>query len=200
MHSLIVADNLDDFFRHYICRAKEALKVDLSDSGEAYLVHLLCDFSSTEAAREQPAVASLYERAVRAPAPLQLECYKVVGDVSLYTAGFFGESVHEEVGLDYYVKMGEVAYETASSLVDSAEGGAPLASTYRELSQTFAALVDVLGQVSDETVAGSDPEGVHARLYARWARTRSERLGRLLYEKGLLTTLSFGSPGGDDVD
>jgi hypothetical protein len=106
---------------------------------------------------------------------------KKLGDVSLYVAGFFGDSLSRKlVDTDYYASMGGRAYGALSRLHQRAT----LGQLYLELAEKFVRLVDLLAEVADRAAVGTN-KGI-LRLYERFMRTGSERAGRLLTERGVV--------------
>jgi hypothetical protein len=157
---------------------------------EVYLVNLLNRFMTTDAlyARDSEgkhrdeALALLVKEALEIPGgEAQRLLYRQVGDVSLYTAGFFQESLNRKlVDVDYYIGMGGHAYRQAAVRHDDAT----VKCVFEELASRFAKLVDVLAEVSDQTMSKSEKDLL--RLYETWISTKSERAERLLHEAGII--------------
>ena len=105
-----------------------------------------------------------------------------LGDVSLYTVGFFSENLRERiVGPDYYIQMGGTAYGQVAEL-------APLsgyANVYRELRDKFRALVEVLEEIAARGLVQHGPSGA-LKVYESWVRTGNGRLERVLIDAGLM--------------
>ena len=87
--------------------------------------------------------------------------------------------------MSYYISMGGNAYSSLSDLMGAQRNGATHAELYEELAQRFPELVDLLNEVSDRARAQTEDNHEVLRLYARWLRTRSARVQRLLHERGL---------------
>ncbi len=157
---------------------------------EFYLVNLLNQFMTTDAyysrnaegKHKQEALALLVKEAVEMPAPeAQRTLFRQVGDVSLYTAGFFQESLNRKlVDLDYYIDMGGHAYREAAIRHEETA----LRKIFEELGERFGKFVDVLADVSDLTMSKSERDLL--RLYENWITTKSERAERLLNEAGII--------------
>jgi hypothetical protein len=108
-----------------------------------------------------------------------------LGDFSLFTSGFFSDSLNRRsVDLDYYVSMGEYAYGSLSRRDSDAFG-----QVFTELARKFVAYMDVLADVSERT-GGSGSTDV-LRLYERWLRTGSARDGQRLADRGLVPNASI---------
>lgn len=158
---------------------------------EFYLMNLLNQFMTTDALysrnsegkHREEALALLVKEAVEMPAPeAQRTLFRQVGDVSLYTAGFFQDSLNRKiVDLEYYIDMGGHAYTEAAS---RHEEEAALRKVFEELSHRFGKFVDVLAEISDQTM--SKTERNLLRLYENWMTTKSERSERLLNEAGII--------------
>jgi hypothetical protein len=85
--------------------------------------------------------------------------------------------------------MGGAAYGTLAATFNKKSGGANVfVELYDELAHKFSSLVEVLNEVS-EGVSGRDQSML--RLYDRWLKTGSDRMHRMLIERGVLpnTTL-----------
>lgn len=109
--------------------------------------------------------------------------FRQVGDVSLYTAGFFQESLHRKlVDLDYYIDLGGTAYEQVAALAEEAV----LKELYLELAKKFGDFVEVLAEVSAATGSAHKSETDIIRLYELWQRTKSERAAKVLQEAGII--------------
>jgi hypothetical protein len=184
---VIVSRDLGEFFRQEVTEAKDKTGIELSDSAEFYVVNLLCDFSRKEAAPqlgEEP-LALLYKRALEASPAERVQLLKSLGDVALYIAGFFTESIEQSlVDVDYYISMGGNAYGNLSSLVGSQRRGNAFAEVYTQLAKRFTEFVDLLNEISER--ARSDKNEDLMKLYSRWQRTGSQRIQKLLIDRGLL--------------
>ncbi len=108
-----------------------------------------------------------------------------VGDVALFIAGFFADSLaHKLVDLDYYIYMGGNAYGSLSEEIRGTTRGKALAAVYRELARKFQILVDVLNEVRDGARQSSDIDVL--RTYEIWLRTGSKRAAELLRQNGVV--------------
>ena len=193
MSSVIATANLESFFRGQFTSASKTLGVEVDASAEYYVVNLLCAYSrrgSNPLPGEEP-LAFLYKRALEAPTGERILILKNLGDLALYVAGFFTEFIERSlVDVSYYISMGGNAYTSLSDILGSRPRGGSFAEVYNELARKFAALVDVLMEVADRCRSTQNDDLV--RLYDRWMRTGSDRIHRLLVEKGLV--LAVRSP------
>lgn len=190
MSSLICSADLGTFFRDEVSAASHTLRVDLSDQTEYYLVNLLCEYSRRGTAPlpgDEP-LAFIYKRALEASTPERIPILKDLGDLALYVGGFFAEFVERSlVDHDYYISMGGAAYHSLSDIMISQPQGETFADLYHQMAKQFSRLVDILMEIADRTRANQNNDLV--RLYDRWLRTGSERIHRLLVEKGLVLSV-----------
>ncbi len=191
--ALILSQDLGEYFRQEVSEAKDSLGIKMADDAEFYIVNLLCDFSKRDAAPslgEEP-LAFLYKRALEATALERVQRFKELGDIALYLAGFFAEFIERSlVGLDYYISMGGNAYGNLSSIVGSHRNGSAFAEVYEELAKRFTEFVDLLNEISERPRAEKNADLV--KLYDRWMRTGSQRVHKLLIERGLV--FNAGTP------
>jgi hypothetical protein len=115
-----------------------------------------------------------------------------IGDVALFIAGFFADSLaHKLVDLDYYIYMGGSAYGSLSDEVRGTVRGRALAGVYAELAAKFQIVVDVLNDVRDETRRSSDIDLL--RTYEVWLKTGSRRAAALLRQNGVVPMTGLGT-------
>ena len=186
---VIISKDLGEFFRQEVTEARSDLGVKLTELTEYYLVRLLCDFSRRDSSPTpgQEHLALLYKRALEASLAERAQLLKTLGDLALYVSGFFAESLERSlVDLDYYISMGGNAYSNLSSIVAAQRNGQTFAELYYQLARNFTELVDVLNQIADRSRENAASDTDLIRLYDRWARTGSERVRKLLLERGLL--------------
>lgn len=179
-----------EFFRELVLDALARLKLKVQPETEFYLVNLLNEFMSTERlfprdasgnVREEPLVFMIKEALEQNEPHHQRLLFRQVGDVSLYMAGFFQESLSRKlVDVDYYIEVGETAYQQVASRVDETTQRV----VYCELAEKFPKCVDVLAEISDRTAQKRESDVLAA--YERWERTGSERAAKLLKEAGIL--------------
>jgi hypothetical protein len=180
-----------DFFRELVTEALSRQNLKTKPETEFYLVNLLGQFMKTDrlygqsqdgSLREEP-LAFLVKEAIEESQPkAQAMLFRRVGDVSLYTAGFFQESLRRKaVDVDYYIEMGHTAYHQVASRADEEV----LRVIYEELASKFAAFVDVLAEVSDKTTAPKTEKDL-LQVYERWVRTGSDRAAQALKNAGII--------------
>jgi hypothetical protein len=189
MSSPLVATSasLKEFFRALLLEVSGHQHLRLGEGTEFYVANLLTEFAAADrlfgrdGEGEEP-LAVLYHRALQAEREERIRMLRRLGDVSLYTAGFFSDSLRERVvGPDYYIQMGGTAYGQVASLA----GGSGFAEVYRELCAKFRALVEVLEEIAARGLVQGGASGA-LRVYDSWARTGNGRLERVLVDVGLM--------------
>ena len=188
---LIISKDLNEFFKNEVVSARADLGVKMSDLTEYYLVNLLCEFSRRDNVNTaQPGaepLAFLLKNANEATPAERVQRLKHLGDVALYVAGFFTDFVERSlVDVDYYISMGGNAYGNLSGIIGNQRHGDTFAELYGQMSVKFTELVDVLNQIAERSQQKNGTDADLLRLYDRWARTGSERIRKLLLERGLL--------------
>ena len=185
---LAPATDVREFFRETVDEVRSRQRLEVRPETEAYLVNLLVDFSSAEQlfspdggrVTAEP-LAFMLKRAVEAPKPERARHLKRMGDTALYVSGFFSDSLERQlVDVDYYASMGGRAYDALGDL----KRGDALAAMFRELAAKFLRIAELFSEISERALITSNA-GI-LRLYERYVRTGSERLRRLLEDRGVL--------------
>jgi hypothetical protein len=152
-----------------------------------YLVNLLCQYvrpDRGDAEYGEPLAVRL-ARALQTGGIEQRARLRSLGDFSLFTSGFFSDSLSRRtVDVDYYVSMGEYAYGSLSRAEDA------FREVFAELSRKFVGFSDVLADISERTALSSNHDLL--RLYEKWLRTGSERDGQKLIARGIVPNSSAG--------
>jgi hypothetical protein len=190
LRQLTTVTDVREYFRDTVGAVRSSQGLDVRPDTEAYLVELLVGFSSTETlfAKDGGRVtgeplALMLARAVEAPAPERARQLRRMGDTALYVSGFFSDSLQRQlVDVDYYASMGGRAYDALGDL----NRGAKTAQVFRELGAKFVRVVDLFNEISERALCTSNAGLL--RLYERYVRTGSDRLRRLLEDKGVLAT------------
>ena len=180
----------ESFFYELVRGAIDHQKVKIQPETEFYVVKLLNRFifseslyskTSTGSLEEQPLVF-LYKEALEAEAQnSQKSLFQNVGDISLFKAGFFQESLSRSlVDLNYYIGLGGSAYRNASERSEEKH----FRNLFAELSDQFGMVVNVLSEVSEQTTITKTEQDL-LRLYEMWSRTGSERAARALTRTGI---------------
>jgi hypothetical protein len=165
-----------------------------------YVVSLLTLFARADAAyqagegaRHRPLALMLADALDARTGEERVVALQRLGDVSLFTAGFFADALRDRaVGLDYYVNMGGSAYRSLAASGRASPRLQALAGIFAELAAKFLAMVDVLNEVRDSARGANDQDIL--RLYEAWLRTGSPRAGRLLRQAGVEPSGQARSP------
>lgn len=181
------------FFHELVTKALENRQVKPKPETEFYLVNLLNQFIFTENLyardakgnfREEPLALMVKEALEQPERQAQALMFRQVGDISLYTAGFFQESLSRKlVDVGYYIEMGGTAYQHVAAL----EGERGMRSTYVELADRFSTFVDVLAEISEATTVARSEKDL-LRMYDLWLQTGSDRAAKALREAGIVPT------------
>jgi hypothetical protein len=179
-----------EYFRELVDSALERQQVPAGEYTSYYLVNLLCQFVRPDGRgrAEDPAqpLAFRLKRALESGGSEQRARLRDLGDFSLFTSGFFSDSLQRRsVDIDYYVSMGEYAYGSLSRRDEDA-----FSDVFAELSRRFVAYVDVLAEISERTALTSCNDVL--RLYEKFLRTGSVRDGKKLIDKGIIPNPSVG--------
>ncbi|MGB5246172.1 MAG: hypothetical protein WBN34_06465 [Woeseia sp.] len=192
--------NLREYFRESIEDAIGRQRVDVDAHATHYVVNLLTLFSRSEELYEDHGdayglrpLALMLADAVDAPSAEQRSfALQRIGDVALFIAGFFADSLaHKLVDLDYYIYMGGSAYGSLSDEVRGTTRGRAMAGVYAELAAKFQIVVDVLNDVRDATRKSSDIDLL--RTYEVWLKTGSRRAAALLKQNGVVPITGLGT-------
>lgn len=188
----LVVESPREFFVDQVEQALERLKFQPHPLSRHYLVELLQHYMfasnlfpiEDETGRlRRDTLAEMYLKALNSPGTVRIDLLKKLGDSSLYISGFFGDSLSRKiVDIDYYVDMGGVAYNALSTQSPDEQW----AQVYAEFSRDFAAFVDVLTCISQESRIQSNHDIL--KLFDRYMATGSRLAEEQLLEKGLLNS------------
>ena len=189
---LKIETSAESYFFELVHGAVENQKIVIKPETEFYVVKLLTRFifseslytKSSDGTLEDQPIAILYKEALEAEAPpIQKTLFQNVGDISLYKAGFFQESLNRsKIDLDYYIGMGGSAYLNASKITDEKH----FRSLFGELADKFDRCVSLLLEVSEKTsISSTKTETDIFRMYDLWSKTGSERAARVLKKSGI---------------
>jgi hypothetical protein len=188
MGALVRNETPREYFKELVEAAIAHQHVDAREDTAYYVVNLLAGFAGAETAvpDEEP-LAIVLARALAAGGSRQRMELRRVGDLSLFVAGFFSDSLKRKlVDVDYYATLGGCAYGSLSRVERDR-----FATVFGELAEKFAAFVDVLNEVSERSAMTSNADVL--RLYEKWLRTGSRRDGELLASRGIVPNASIGS-------
>jgi len=177
-----------EYFKEAVESALARQHLQAGDLTEYYLVNLLCQYVRLDAAGHadhgEPLAVRL-ARAMQTGGSEQRARLRSLGDFSLFTAGFFSDSLmRRHLDIDYYVAMGAYAYGSLSRAEDA------FREVFGELSRKFVGFSDVLADVSERTALASNNDVL--RLYEKWLRTGSTRDSQRLIERGIVPNSSVG--------
>ena len=177
-----------EYFKELVESALARQHLEAGDLTEYYLVNLLCQYvrldSAIHADYGEPLAVRL-ARALQTGGSEQRARLRSLGDFSLFTAGFFSDSLsRHHVDVDYYVAMGAYAYGSLSRAEDA------FRDVFAELSRKFVGFSDVLADVSERTALSSNNDVL--RIYEKWLRTGSARESQRLIERGIVPNSSVG--------
>jgi hypothetical protein len=193
--------NLRDYFRESIDVALDNQGVDVDPHAAHYVVNLLTLFARSEDLYEEhgeayglkPLALMMADAAEASSVAERTFSLQRIGDVALFVAGFFADSLaHKLVDLDYYICMGGTAYGSLSDEIRGTPRGRALADVYRELACKFQDVVDVLNEVRDSARHSSDIDLM--RTYEVWLRTGSRRAAALLRQNGVVPITNAAGP------
>jgi hypothetical protein len=186
--TIVFGKSAHEYFRELVSDALSQRRLQIQEMTEFYLVDLLSRFLAREAlfvtrpdgtsAAEPLAVILL--RALSARRERRFQDLRKLGDTSLFVSGFFGDSLaRSAVDVDYYIAMGERAYDALRGAREVAGAG----ELYGELAQRFADFVDVFAEIAELSDLRSNRGLV--RLYERFLATGSARVAQLLRDRGV---------------
>jgi hypothetical protein len=185
---LLHRESPTEYFRELVEAALQHQHVAVRDLTSFYVVNLLAGYvhRNRAGAGHDEALGMCFVRALQSGGSAQRDGLRHVGDTSLFISGFFSDSFNRSlVDIDYYMTLGERAYGSLARRDDA------LGDVFDELADKFAAMVDVLSEVSEQTAFGANTDVM--RLYEKWLRTGSRRMSDKLAARGIVPNGSIGS-------
>lgn len=185
--------DLREYFRDSVDAALANQGVHVDPHAAHYVVNLLSLFSRsedfyvdrTEGSGVKPLALLLVDAAEAPTVEQRSHALQRIGDVALFVAGFFADSLaHRLVDLDYYIYMGGTAYGSLSDEIRGTTRGRALAAVYEELAHKFQVVVEILNEVRDCARRESDIDLL--RTYEVWLRTGSKRAAAMLRQHGIV--------------
>ena len=185
--------NLQDYFRRSIDSVIAEQGVDVDPHATHYVVNMMTLFSRSEDFYDDDGevfgirpLALMLADAADAASPEQRNLMlRRIGDVTLFVAGFFVDTLRDRaVDVDYYTHMGENAYSSLSDEVRGTFHGNAFADIYLELATKFRVLTDVLNEVRDNEEGRSEKDLL--RTYEIWRKTGSRRAEKILKRQGIV--------------
>lgn len=185
MPAVDVSTNLFDWFHERVRDARRATRADLSEDSTLYLSTLLAHRarSDGEEATEAATLVELHALAAQGTPSEQVRHWRELGDRSLYTVGYFEESLSRKlVSTSYYADMGAAAYARVDDVFRRSFANA-FDGLFLELAQKFESCTRVVKQVRRSV---DDQPDLLARWYREWLETGSEELAERLRAHGLI--------------
>lgn len=181
--------NLKPYFKELVETAVNHQNHEVTDLSKFYLVNLLSEFIKTEELfvfedghYEEKPLAILLAKAMESDEPTRVKLFKKIGDTSLYIAGFFADHIDsKKVDIEYYIAMGEGAYQNLSGIFIAEKTFAEL---YAELATKFGSFVNILSEVSLPGDIHSNKDLI--RLYEKWLKTGDKRIRDKLEKEGIV--------------
>jgi hypothetical protein len=187
--ALFRRESVVEFFKELVEGALVHQRVNAGELTAFYIVHLLTGFLQQSSEDDTEPLALKLAAALQSGGTRQRETLRQVGDLSLFTSGFFSDSLRRRlVDVDYYVSIGGCAYGALSH-----DGRDTFSPVFAELADKFVSFVDVISEVSERTACTSNTDLL--RLYERWLKTGSPHSGRLLVERGVVPNSSLKPVG-----
>jgi hypothetical protein len=189
---LIVETGLKEYFHDSLHSTLARQQVKSQPETVFYLVNLLVSFLHTqrlyESADEGTAFRPLalrYIDTLHAPNTERREQrLRNLGDVALFVAGVFAESLNRKiVDVDYYASMGGAAYAQLAGTMRASRKGGAFGTVFEELSERFVDYADALGEVAEHPEVRRHQDVL--RLYERWLKTGSRRAAQRLRALGI---------------
>ena len=180
--AVVRRESASEYFKELVEGAIAHQRIAAGELTSFYVVNLLTGYLQRPAEEDETPLAFRLAEALDAAGMRQRANLKQIGDLSLFTSGFFADSLKRKlVDVDYYVSIGGTAYTALSRYETDA-----FSPVFAELADNFVRFVDVLSEVSERASLCSN--GDLLRLYERWLRTGSRRSGQLLAERGVVPT------------
>ena len=174
-----------EYFKELVDRALTHQGLATQELTSFYVVQLLAGFLQKPDNYDEGPLSVRLMRALESGGMRQRASLKQIGDLSLFIAGFFSESLNRKlVDVDYYASIGGRAYHALSRVETDT-----FSPVFAELGSKFVDFVDVLSEVSERTSCATNVDLL--RLYEKWVKTGSRRSGQLLLERGVVPNASI---------
>ena len=174
-----------EYFKDLVDRALTHQGVATQELTSYYVVQLLTGFLQQPQNFDDGPLSVRLVQALESGGMRQRASLKQIGDLSLFIAGFFSESLNRKmVDVDYYATIGGRAYHALSRVETDT-----FSPVFAELGSKFVDFVDVLSEVSERTSCATNVDLL--RLYEKWIKTGSRRSGQLLVERGVVPNASI---------
>ena len=192
VQNTIEQQSLYEFFQNEIGQTARDLGTNIPPTTQIYVANLLTRFVKSdqvfvtmEGQRQLEPLAFILKRALEQSEHERIHTLKHLGDMALYTSGFFSERIEMRgVQVDYYIEMGGMAYSSVADLSSNRAQVGTWRDLYSTLSDHFRDLVSLLWAFDERT---SEDNSVNLlELYKRWEKTQSRRLEEQLLRRGFI--------------
>jgi len=180
-----------EYFRDALEKASQELNVQVSEWTQFYVADMLTRFAEMKKVRaENPlfrdkTFAEVYLESQMKGFEERAHALQAIGDAALFLTGFFGDSFKRKVvDIDYYGRMGQLAYATLVQLIAYGLIHWGIERVFDELSERFWEVKDLLAQISES--GGFYRNSDVLRIYERWLKTHSRRDARKLKDAGIV--------------
>lgn len=186
---LISFRGIEDYFFHQVRGACANQNLIPSPHTEYYLVRMLSDFchrNSLDVKGHDPdaPLAIRYLSSYHEDEEDQFHLLKHLGDFTLYTTGFFQDSLSKQLmDIEYFFTLGGSAYHRLHCILDRRTLQEAFCETFLELSSSFAQFAEVLCEISENSNISKSSDLL--RLYEKWLVTKSQRLLKKLNDFGI---------------
>ncbi|MBW1975176.1 MAG: hypothetical protein JRI45_06345 [Deltaproteobacteria bacterium] len=187
----LVRSSLMEYFRDALEKASQELNVQVSEWTQFYVADMLTRFAEMKKVRaENPlfrdkTFAEVYLESQMKGFEERAHALQAIGDAALFLTGFFGDSFKRKVvDIDYYGRMGQLAYATLVQLIAYGLIHWGIERVFDELSERFWEVKDLLAQISES--GGFYRNSDVLRIYERWLKTHSRRDARKLKDAGIV--------------
>src|SRR6266545_5008307 len=174
---ILVGKTAHEWFREMLADGLSHRRLEIQEMTEFYLVNLLAGFLARERlfVEEEDGTVSaeplalILLRALEGDRRTRAAHLRRLGDTALFVSGFFGDSLARSlVQVDYYIAMGERAYD---ALAEDARGPVGAQELFGELAERFPQFVDLFAEIAELSQLRSN-RGL-LRLYERFLLTGS---------------------------
>ena len=176
-----------ELFKELLDKAIANQRAKIDEETRAYVVGMLHGYIENMQIDKRP-LALMLKDALEDAGQMRAAKLRKLGDTSLFVSGFFPEILESgPVDSNYYISMGERAYDALGTIVSRHTKNA----VFTEISRKFSNLVDLLNEISERTWATTE-SGI-IKMCDRMTSTGSARLAVILREQGVIVPTPFYS-------
>lgn len=190
--AIVEAANMESFFHESVVGSVSSQNVDVCEETVVYITRLLTQYARSDQLFERDEdgvqlkpLAVLYCNAATArDDKARRDHLKKLGDLALFLSGWFARNIERRrVGVNYYVQMGESAYDWLSGCCDASARGRVFTRIFQDLAEHFTEMRDVISEVHMSVDVRSDSDLLG--LYELWLRSGSARAAECLRSEGI---------------